>query len=559
MRRIVWFSLILIWLLFPRSTGAVVDPRQSPNNRFGIHILETGDLPTAAQLVNSNNGDWGYVTLVIRFNDLNRAKWQAIFDEMRRRHLIPIVRLATVAEGASWAKPKTEDSAHWVEFLNSLNWVIQNRYVILFNEPNHAQEWGNELKPNEYAVIAKEFQAKLKAASADFFILPAGLDTAAPNSKETMTATEYWRQMALAVPEIFTRFDGWNSHSYPNPAFSGPVSSTGLGSIRSYQAEINSLARFGLPTNLPIFITETGWVNTAGDLSRLYTQAFTQVWQQSNIVAVTPFVLNYPQAPFSQFSWQKADGGGLPHYQAVAALDKIAGRPEQIQASELIDQNFPDEVVAVSDYHFWLEFTNTGQSIWQRENYNLQVSGNLPEDSWFAGHVNNTEPGQSARIDFNLKTPASGQPIDLKLQLAFGSQPFGAVVEKTINVVPPPTVIISSRRLYKVPADNDQYRLLFYDVENRLLQEINQENFGRFEPIELYNVVPGENYRLVLVKPFYLPRQTWIELAKGENQVNFKLLLPVDFNNDGRLSLADLWAWVLQPINYLRLTLQSGD
>ena len=293
MRRIVWFSLILIWLLFPRSTGAVVDPRQSPNNRFGIHILETGDLPTAAQLVNSNNGDWGYVTLVIRFNDLNRAKWQAIFDEMRRRHLIPIVRLATVAEGASWAKPKTEDSAHWVEFLNSLNWVIQNRYVILFNEPNHAQEWGNELKPNEYAVIAKEFQAKLKAASADFFILPAGLDTAAPNSKETMTATEYWRQMALAVPEIFTRFDGWNSHSYPNPAFSGPVSGTGLGSIRSYQAEINSLARFGLPTNLPIFITETGWVNTAGDLSRLYTQAFTQVWQQSNIVAVTPFVLDY--------------------------------------------------------------------------------------------------------------------------------------------------------------------------------------------------------------------------------------------------------------------------
>ncbi|OIN89150.1 hypothetical protein AUJ59_02390 [Candidatus Beckwithbacteria bacterium CG1_02_47_37] len=553
MKPLVFFGIFLLWLLLAVPVQAIVDPRLVPNNRFGIHILEAEDLAPAAGLVNTN-GDWGYVTLVIRFNDLNRAKWQAVFDEMRRRHLIPLVRLATVPENSHWVNPNSEDVDRWVEFLNSLNWVVQNRYVILFNEPNHAKEWGNEIKPHEYAAIVKEFQTRLKAASADFFILPAGLDTAAPNSKETMAATEYWRQMALAVPEIFTLFDGWNSHSYPNPAFSGPIIGSGLGSIRSYQAEINYLSRFGLPGHLPVFITETGWVNTVPGLSELYTEAYTQVWQQPNLVAVTPFVLNYPALPFKQFSWL-----GLPHYGAVANLPKTSGRPEQIQNSELIDQNLPDNVVAASDYHFWLELINTGQSIWERENFSLRVIGNLSGEDWFAGHVNTTEPGQAARIDFNFKTPANAGLIDLKLQLALGSQPFGALIEKKITVVPPPTVVISARRWYKVPADDDQYRLLLYDAENRLLQEINQFDFGRFEPVKLYNVVPGNNYRLVIVKPYYLPRQTWMELAKGENQVKFKPLLPVDFNNDGRLSLTDLGAWLLQPVNYLRFGLQPGD
>ena len=172
-------SLIAI-LLSAQPVQAIVDPRQSPNNRFGIHILEPEDLAPAAGLVNTH-GDWGYVTLVIRFNDLNRAKWQAQFDEMRRRHLIPLVRLATAAENSYWVKPKSEDVDQWVEFLNSLNWVVQNRYVILFNEPNHAKEWGNEIKPHEYAAIVRQFREKLKAVSDDFFILPAGLDTAAPS------------------------------------------------------------------------------------------------------------------------------------------------------------------------------------------------------------------------------------------------------------------------------------------------------------------------------------------------------------------------------------------
>lgn len=545
---------VLFLFLSVQPVFAIVDPRQSPNNRFGIHVLEAEDLAPAAELVNSN-GDWGYVTIVLRVNDLNQEKWQAIFDQMRRLHLIPLIRLATAPDGASWTKPRGEDADRLVEFLNSLNWVIENRYVVLFNEPNHAKEWGNEIKPQEYVVVVKDLAQKLKTASSDFFILPAGFDTAAPNSADTMAATEFWRQMYLADPQIFTYFDGWNSHSYPNPGFSGSVSGTGLGSIRSYQAEINYLSRFGLPANLPVFITETGWVNSAGDLPRLYDQAFTQVWQQPNLVAVTPFVLNYPQAPFKQFSWM-----GMSHYEAVAQLRKISGRPEQINSSELIDQNLPNEVVTSSDYRFFLEFKNTGQSIWERQDFSLRVSSNLTGDSLLVGHIGTTEPGQTAKIDLNLKTPSAPEPIDLKLQLQFKNKPFGETVDENITLVLPPEVILSAKLLFKAGSPQDQYRLLVYDSVNNLLQENQLDmDLGRSDAIKLYNLVPNQAYRLVLLKPYYLPRQTWIVLDKGVNQVSFKTLLPFDFDQSGHLSLADLWAWLLLPINYLRFGLQLGN
>lgn len=546
MRRIIWISLVFVWLLFPRSAVAIVDPRQAPNNRFGIHVLEAEDLLPAANLVNSNGGDWGYVTIVIRQNDLNHEKWQKIFDQMRRRHLIPLVRLAAKPQNSHWEKPRPEDADRWAEFLNSLNWVTKNRYVILFNEPNHVKEWGGELKPHEYAAIVKEFRQKLKSASEDFFLLPAGLDTAAPDSKDTMAATEFWRQMYLVDRQIFTYFDGWNSHSYPNPGFSGPVSGSGLGTIRSYLAEISYLARFGLPQNLPVFITETGWVNSAGDLPRLYDQAFTQVWQQPNLVAVTPFILNYPQPPFQQFSWL-----GQPHYQTVAALAKTAGKPEQIHDSVVIGSNLPDEVVADSDYRFFVEYKNTGQSIWQREDFRLNFPGSI--------EVPETEPGQTAKLEFVIKTPAAAEVLIFTAQLEFAGRPFGAALDKTIKVVPSPVLIVSARRLFKSLTDDDSYTLLIYNSQNRLLQKFHRFDFGRFEEVLLHDLIPGQAYRVVIVKPDYLPRQQWLVLDKKENRVSFKPLLPFDLDRSGHLSLGDFRQWLFQPVNYLRFRLQAGD
>ena len=91
------FSLYTLYsILYTSQVSAITDPLSVPNNKFGIHIISASpdESSPAAKLVNTN-GDWGYITVLIESKDRNQGKWQEFFNDLRRRHLIPIVRLAT--------------------------------------------------------------------------------------------------------------------------------------------------------------------------------------------------------------------------------------------------------------------------------------------------------------------------------------------------------------------------------------------------------------------------------------------------------------------------------
>src|SRR5258708_36114520 len=120
---------------------------------MGIHILSSTSQESspAASLVNSQGGDWGYVTFLIEDKDRNVDKWQNFFNDLRKRHLIPIVRLATHAEGNNWVRPKENEEKDWAQFLDQLNWPSKNRYVVIYNEPDHATEWGGSVDAIDYA------------------------------------------------------------------------------------------------------------------------------------------------------------------------------------------------------------------------------------------------------------------------------------------------------------------------------------------------------------------------------------------------------------------------
>ena len=55
---------------------AIYDPLSVPNNRYGIHIVDTNDIPAVAPMLNSTGGDWGYVTMVLSDGERNRDHWQ---------------------------------------------------------------------------------------------------------------------------------------------------------------------------------------------------------------------------------------------------------------------------------------------------------------------------------------------------------------------------------------------------------------------------------------------------------------------------------------------------
>lgn len=442
---LLFVAAITYFSLFATEVAAVVDPRESENNKFGIHITNASDIEAAARLVNSSGGDWGYVTLVIRDDERDVENWQELFDLLREKRLIPIVRLATRAEGEVWVKPKETDIDAWVTFLSQLNWVVKNRYIVLFNEPNHAKEWGGDINPAEYAQITREFHAALKENSEDYFILPAGMDDAAPDGSATMSGARFFKEMFEADDQIFTLFDGWTSHSYPNPAFSAKPTDVGPGSVRGFEAELRLVKQFGFDDTKPVFITETGWVHSEGsDKNSKYSSpeqvgenlryGFERVWNGDNVVAVTPFILDYPEPPFDHFSWKKkGEDVYLPQYAMIQEIPKTAGKPAQGHESVFNRSYLPATLESGRGYTFAVEFTNTGQSIWEAEKFSLIVETDIVEAIIEPDVLKSTKPGETAVIFVDIYTPELNGDYFMKFQLAHDEQVFG--VKGVVNIV----------------------------------------------------------------------------------------------------------------------------
>jgi hypothetical protein len=352
MKVLQWLLLLIIIYSFfvIKPAMAIYDPTTVTNNKFGIHILYPSELSEAAHLVNSTGGDWGYVTIPIQASDKDLVKWQDFMDNCIRFHLIPIIRIATTGDyfvSGAWSKPNSYDIIDFANFLNDLNWPTKNRYVIIFNEPNRGDEWGGTPNAAEYAQILNFSVDIFKQRSQDFFIIAAGLDNASVNIINTsIDDYSYMYQMEQTVPGIFAKIDGLASHSYPNPGFSKPPSLLREGIYSFYYQQ--KLAENFSGKILPVFITETGWSAdkvSQETQSQYYIQSFTNYWNDSNVVAVTPFIFNAAQGPFAQFSFIN-NGNKNKIYYAFFNFKKNKGAPNLnpiALAITKVNSNFPTE------------------------------------------------------------------------------------------------------------------------------------------------------------------------------------------------------------------------
>lgn len=319
--------MLLVTIFTPPQAIAIIDPLAVPNNRIGVHILDTPEIGEAAKLVNSSGGDWGYVTIPVRSNDRDTDKWTKFMLDAKKLHVIPLLRIATFPQEGIWATPTVFDLVDFVNFFDQLPWPTKNRYIILFNEPNHASEWGGEVSPAEYATLLIDADRIFKSHSQDYFLISAGLDMSAPNSKTSLDALEFYRRMTTIQPQWYQSIDGISVHAYPNPGFSSfpwTLSRYGINSYRYELAYLNSLKLSRSPA-LPLFITETGWINDLGSL--YYKTAFNTYWSDPNIIAITPFILFAGSNDFSKFSLLTPSIQPTGSYQEIFKYPKIAGSP----------------------------------------------------------------------------------------------------------------------------------------------------------------------------------------------------------------------------------------
>ncbi len=332
-KKIVWLFLLCIFFVFVNTASAAENPLAVANNKIGITILDPSEISNAAQLVNSNGGDWGYVTIPIQAGDENLIKWQAFMDQCKQYHVIPIIRLATQDDYFNtqvWRTPTENDILDFANFLNSLDWPTKNRFIVVFNEVNRADEWGGQADPDAYAHLLTFAVTAFKTQSPNFFIISAGLDNAAPDLGTTyINEYNYITQMNQAVPGIFNQIDGIASHSYPNPGFSQAPDATSLMGVGSFSHE-RSLIESMSSKQLPVFITETGWSSNSvsqDTQAQYYNQTFNTIWNDPNIVAITPFLLDAGAGPFEQFSFIDANGNKTKEYQYFYNMHKVKGVP----------------------------------------------------------------------------------------------------------------------------------------------------------------------------------------------------------------------------------------
>lgn len=558
---LISFLLTTCYLLLNTSpTYAIVDPSTTTNNRFGIHIISptNDEINAAHELVNSTGGDWGYITVVIEDKDMKVDKWQQFFNLLREKHLIPIVRLATHPEGNSWARPTDDLPQKWADFLDQLNWPIKNRYITIYNEPNHGAEWGGTVDPAGYAKILDQTITALKNKNQDFFVMNGGLDVSTPEQPPRYKDTlEYMKIMNNTVPGIFEKLDGWVSHSYPNPGFIGHPDDNGRGTVRTWYWELQTLRDLGVKKNLPVFITETGWKHSQGinynpslpstqQVASYYQKAFHEAWDNNRIIAVTPFILNYQNPPFDHFSFKKVTGEkqeanvlGIefseetktdfhPHYLAIKDLPKVSGKPVQENKAQLTKGEVYSSIVAGESYKIYLTFKNTGQSIWGDNNSIILKAINggkelgiidavLPKDT-------KVQPGQEYTFPLEFKAPLTGNH-KISLNMFDGSNQFlNTPIEFETEVKSPVIIQVKTSLKWK---DNfaGQYLLSIVGPISEVI-DFTLTKDGLSQEIEARELLPDYSYEFTLDKENYHSKTITQTLHSGVNVLDFGVLEP---------------------------------
>lgn len=294
---------------FLESTATAPTPIPSPKpaspNKLGVHLLLDDGRnvwPTELWLPHMLHarqavGEWGYVTELVRIDDLEPTRWQLFMDICTHLHLTPILRLATTYdnEGGWWVAPQADEAggyrtvaALYADFAAALRWPTPDHHIIVGNEPNHGNEWGGRPDPAAYTRFLIDVADALHAADPGARVMNAGFDPFTPHTGDVpfsdglyyMDEETFLDQMCAADPDVFTRLDIWASHSYPtgpltdgpwqqeyradwlngaaNPNHLPPPPGVYNRGVNGYEWELFKLSSLGVQS-LPVIITETGW------------------------------------------------------------------------------------------------------------------------------------------------------------------------------------------------------------------------------------------------------------------------------------------------------------
>lgn len=291
------------------------------------------------------------------------------------------------------------------------------------------------------------------------------------------------------------------------------------------------------------------------------------------MAAVTPFLLNYQEPPFDQFSFRKniktkdpddTTGDYISAYYALADAPKQKGRPAQVEQAEFIKLGIEKD-----GFTNYMEATSSGisASLPYGESYNLILTfKNTGETIWGDGNeiaLNVFGSGDAFR-EARFEIP-EGQKIEPKGEITFRvpvSPLKGGIYKTSFNIFSAGKAMLKD----DYPFNIEVKAPVFLNVEAKLKWKDNPagefvlgilgqlryalsstsanvvlNNEGKSEVIETKYLLPDQEYTFTLEKPYYKPKTINQLITPGVNNLNFGELQP------------DMRSAILKPIELWKL------
>ena len=271
--------------------------------------------------------------------------WIDFVNACYNRNITPVIRLAGTYGSNVWNEPVADSPGNYTSIAAAFARVVDGLptrdghllYIEIWNEPNLNLEWGGEANPEEYAAMAVDVAAAIRALGDDHIVImngglsPYG-DIAPLAFIDRMARVDGW----------LNSFDVWASHTYPGnrpPEYNlhdGTATTYTELSIDSYMIELERLAQYGRD-DLQVLVTETGYALGASNLSSQYgyavigesnradymLRAMSDYWAQwPEVLGVCPFELVDPNGNWDVWDWRDNSGSTHTQYDVLAAASK---------------------------------------------------------------------------------------------------------------------------------------------------------------------------------------------------------------------------------------------
>lgn len=292
------------------------------NNPYGAHtfiqdIMSDDMINKHLDWAASLTGPGGYVKqLMYPINPANTTinpQWPKFINGCYSRGLIPVIRLATWAEGGSWVKPTADSPGNYTTWANGIKTIVSQMprndniplYIEVLNECNNNAEWSGSANPTEYAQFFVQTSNAIRSlGDSRIKVMNCGLSPG--GSYDNVSYVD----ACCNVPGFVDAFDVWACHPYPfyppETNIHDGTASMGQYTIDSYMAELQVLANHGR-SNVKVIATETAYgLRTEGEDYRAdqIMRAFRDYWSKwPEVLGICPYEFCDPFGGNNDVDW----------------------------------------------------------------------------------------------------------------------------------------------------------------------------------------------------------------------------------------------------------------